>query len=37
MTEEAIMAIGAFCVFFAMWVVVPTIIKKRKDQEEKES
>ncbi len=34
MSQEVIMAIGAFCVFFTMWVVLPTIIKKKKSDEE---
>lgn len=37
MSEEAIMAIGAFCVFFAMWVVIPSVVRSRKSREEKEN
>jgi hypothetical protein len=36
MSEEIIMAMGAFCVFFVMWVVLPTVIKNRKSQEKEE-
>ncbi len=35
MTEEMVMAMIAFVLFFGMWVVVPTIIKKRKSGDEK--
>ncbi len=35
MTEEMVMAMVAFVLFFGMWVVLPTIIKKRKSEEEK--
>ncbi len=37
MTEEMIMALGAFCVFFFMWVIIPTVVRNRKSQQERES
>ena len=34
MTQEMMMALGAFVVFFLLWVVVPTVVKKNKSGEE---